>query len=707
MFGFFWPRPPAGLAVLRALILLALPAAVAFGQMPAEALGTSAQGSTRVKLPIEVMGANGTVQAVPVYVPSSLPVATLSLQMHGLTYNDKASVQVNRGPWVSLSNSTVQVAEPGKSYGGIGGSFSTLKITIPLAAGLAHAGANTVSFRFNHTDDVSVGFRVLAFNFLTRQGRALLPAFTFWQDDPNAWTAPRPDAASVAAGKSLWHSATLVKSSTNHSTMLATCADCHSEDGRDLKYYSYSNYSIIQRSRFHGLSQVQAEQIASYIRTLPVVSYGRPWNPPYQPGQGIDSKPVVQWAAGAGVGAVLDNDAAMLPYLFPGGISKDGIGAQDTLNMRELPVALQLPDWNHWLPHIHPKDAWGDTFTTSWFASIYDGSGPYADPRGNFRARLSDPNPANVHNFTATPDAFLYHMFGTWTGIDYGDFIYHRQAENDGTAVYQEKIESTAKWMLVKNWELMQEYALEGKAPLIFPTPQDQNLTAAGPTAGENRAWLSEAAFLVSPAFVGVWENGVYESDLKYEYDANAWYYLQVVLNSGNRHRDGWHPVDWGYAVGRVGNLSNVSGQGGTLRMTALLVKGMQQSDTNNTVDTTRGLFPHLTSDGRFYFWEHGTPVQDVFDANRVKSEAIYTQIATAVAGAQFDALQTHTPAEYQASSEGGENSVVYGGDSLFNMQKETLTNLAGLGVDKELLRREADWNKTVWPTFNWDSLKP
>ncbi len=698
---FVWPRPPAGLAAMRVWSCLAFLAAAALGHAPAASAAVTAQASTRVKLPIEVMGADGTVQAVPVYVPSSQPVTTLSLQMHGLTYENKASVQVNKGAWVPFTNSAVQVAEPGRSYGGIGGALSTLKITIPLAPGLVHAGANTISFRFNHTDDVSIGFRVLAFNFLTAQKQALLPAFTFWQDDPNAWTAPRPRPADIAAGKSLWHSASLVKSSDDHSTMLATCADCHSEDGRDLKYFSYSNYSIVQRCLFHGLSELQAEQIASYIRTLPITSYGRPWNPPYQPGPGMDSRPALAWAAGAGVNAVLDTDAQMVPYVFPNGITKDGIGANDTLNMRELPIALQLPDWNHWLPRIHPKDAWGSTFTNSGFAFAYDGTGGGGSQFGNLRAALASPDPAYHRQITAGADAALYHMMGAWTGFYQQPFMNDRQAQNDGTVLYQEKMESTAKWRLVKDWELMQEYTLEGNAPAIFPT------TPGGPTAGESRSWLSESAFLASPAFVGVPDNGVAHTHLMHEYLNNAWYYAQIVLNSGNRHRDGWHPVDWGYAVGRVGDLSDASGVPSTVRMTAMLIKGMQQSDTNGTVDTTTGWFPHFAADLRYFYWENRHPTLDAFSTDIATSNRVYGQIITAVARAQFDKMQTHSPAEYQASSQGGENSVVYGGDSLFNTQKETLVDLNRLGIDKTLIRSMADWDKAIWGDFAWDSLKP
>ena len=96
----------------------------------------------------------------------------------------------------------------------------------------------------------------------------------------------------------------------------AHCADCHARDGRDLKYFCFSNASIIARSRFHGLSELEGQQIASYIRSLPVPSPGRPWNPPYQPGPGLDRQPVANWAAGAGLAWVLDDDSGTLPFIF-------------------------------------------------------------------------------------------------------------------------------------------------------------------------------------------------------------------------------------------------------------------------------------------------------------------------------------------------------------------------------------------------------
>src|SRR4030095_10106245 len=153
----------------------------------------------------------------------------------------------------------------------------------------------------------------------------------------------------MAAGQELWENAQLKASTLPNSPQIrAHCADCHAYDGRDLKYFGFSNGSIIARSRFHGLSDLQGQQIASYIRSLAVTSPGRPWNPPYQPGPGLDAQPVANWAAGAGVSSVLDHDSATLPYIFGTSIGHDVFRPDGNLNPREIPISLQLPDWSHW-----------------------------------------------------------------------------------------------------------------------------------------------------------------------------------------------------------------------------------------------------------------------------------------------------------------------------------------------------------------------
>src|SRR5581483_8174657 len=98
-------------------------------------------------------------------------VRSLWMQVHNLAYADMMSVQVNAGPWLPLNNRTVAVAEPGHSFGGIGGGVATLKVTFPLPEYTVVDGANTIRFRFNRTDGLASGFRVLAFNLRDASGQ--------------------------------------------------------------------------------------------------------------------------------------------------------------------------------------------------------------------------------------------------------------------------------------------------------------------------------------------------------------------------------------------------------------------------------------------------------------------------------------------------------------------------------------------------------
>ena len=41
------------------------------------------------------------------------------------------------------------------------------------------------------------------------------------------------------------------------------------------------------------------------------------------------------------------------------------------LKLREIPIAFQMPDWNHWLPQVHPLDAWGERFAASQLSRMY------------------------------------------------------------------------------------------------------------------------------------------------------------------------------------------------------------------------------------------------------------------------------------------------------------------------------------------------
>lgn len=562
----------------------------------------------QILLPIEVLGADGTVASRDFELTSDQPrdAHLLWLQTNGVKYSGQASVQVNGSAWIAINNDTTEVAEPGKSFGGIGGGFSTLEMTIPVPDGAPREGTNTIRFRFDRTDGLSSGFRVLVWNFLTSDGRKILPPDVFAADAPDSWKRPLPDEASVEAGRELWHGASLVANSQPDSPRIrAHCADCHTQDGRDLKYFNFSNHSIVTRSEFHGLSELQGEQIASYVRGLDAPNPGRPWNPPYQPGPGLDDQPVANWAAGAGLRWVLRRDEDALPYFLDphfsgdvgdagrllGKITADVFRPDGNLNPRDIPIALQLPDWSEWLPRIHPKDAWGPTFDRSELAALYDSN---AGPTSRGRLGKKRSLRALLASLGAAPESgserLIAPAFAEWSQARAAFLHGAAKSPNEASPDVTNRIYSTQLWQLVKTWEMMQEFSLEGRAEEIV-----------GPTV-DRRSWFSTIPKETAPleARIPDGPSGVGGSSLINEYFNAAWYEVQILLYSGGHQHHDRAPIDWVYLVGRFHNLYDQTHRPEPTRLLIAVTKALQSTDPHvGPEDYNRGWRPEQNVDPR------------------------------------------------------------------------------------------------------------
>jgi hypothetical protein len=394
----------------------------------------------------------------------------------------------------------------------------------------------------------------------------LLPADTFVEEDPNTWTPPLKDSRSISAGASVWQNAKLIANALpNAPKIRAHCADCHAQDGRDLKYFNFSNASIVARSRFHGLSEVQGEQIASYIRTLPVPNPGRPWNPPYQPGPGLDAQPVANWAAGAGLAWVLDDDSGTLPFLFGGNtaaaITSKTFEPDGNLNAREIPIAFQLPDWNHWLPQIHPLDAWGEPFLRSEFYQSYAGTAS----KPSLSSLLAAPNLAE-----RISSGKLVGDFEKWRETRRGFLKSFVEGANvNWSPELSTKAYSTQLWQLLKTWELTQAFQLENRGQELY-----------GATA-DARTWLNTIPGATAPAAVNIPNGpaGMGGSALTNEYFNASWYELQILLNNGNHRHRNRAPVDWIYVIGRFLDLARESHHAEPARLLVATIKSLQSTD--------------------------------------------------------------------------------------------------------------------------------
>src|SRR5262245_28288562 len=177
-----------------------------------------------IPLPIEVLGPIGTIESIALPVPRNTVVDGLWMQIHGATRTDKISVAVNGGDWIDLNNSTVQVEQPAKAYGGIGGGFNTVTMTLPLATNIITRGLNIITWRHNENARQSIGFRVLEVN-LTSNGEKIIPDYEFVHDDPRQWRPPLSDTNDIAVGRNLWFNRDL--SGSKRGAISAKCTDCH------------------------------------------------------------------------------------------------------------------------------------------------------------------------------------------------------------------------------------------------------------------------------------------------------------------------------------------------------------------------------------------------------------------------------------------------------------------------------------------------
>jgi len=623
---------------------------------------------TNIVLPVEVMGANSATAPVSFTIPSGTNVSgplQLWLQIHGLEYQTQASVRVNNGSLIPINDTTATYLGHSATFGGIGGGFSTLQLTINLPSGAIVQGQNTLTFYFNGTDGVSSGFRVLNLNILSN-GSQLISQSSFTQDDPSTWAPPLNDAADIQAGQTLWNSASLTAPGTG--PILAKCGNCHTEDGRDLKYFNYSNLSIETRSMFHGLTAQQGAQIASYIRTLnaPASSYGRPWNPPYQPGPGIDERAVSDWAAGAGLDAVLDLDADSLPYIMPGG-STANLGPNAFLDQREIPIELQLRDWNHWLPTVYPLDAFGSVFSNSGLITGLN----------LLRSELIPNDPTTYSE---------YHLgILTWetNAANLASVVQPQDSPAWSNPVYDRQIYSIAQWLMVKSWELNQEFGLESMPQAAF-----------GPQA-ESRAWYSNQAFFTSPFMLKIPQSNApgigNGSQIAYIYDSFIWYQTQLILNDGNGTAQGTWPIDWGYATAYLQSNITWNNVTGTPRVgTAGLMLEWATKD-NQAGDI------NVNPYGLINFPTQVSTYSEI-------SAAQEQQILNAYLQSWLERVQPLSPQQFFAWNGASPvfsslNPGSFSGDLAY-----ALPELRYAGADPNLLNQAATWAAQVWPAYNWSA---
>ncbi|BBM69366.1 T9SS type A sorting domain-containing protein [Rhodothermus marinus] len=566
-----------------------------------------------VKLPIEVIGPDSFVVAIEVFVSDTSGVDSMYLKAHNLgykyvpeldgspDYDKKASFRINGGAWIPIDNAHFKAFYPeSKMYappltGPIGGPYQTLRGMISIReTGKLRPGRNVIEFRFNGTEGISSGYRVLELDLRRggRNGPSALQGTRFVWDDPATWGPPEgydtPEA--VAEGERLWESRRiLLKNAREPVPIVAACADCHAENGFDLKYFNFSNHAIIERAKFHGLSEDEGKKIAAYIRSVDLklpegetVSScgGRPWDPPYQPGPGLSKRPVECWAAGAGRKWVLSSDRQMLAFLAPSARFRAELDAlqgtaepgslrpeadlswenvqrywrmDSTLVLADIPVAFELPDIFAWWPQIYP----GDFFPADvWFSSKYyqnyekvkellETNGPeyYIEKQRQSRNSPAwDEGLAKLfadYNFRLNPKHNDHEDLSPppeWGGR----YPTHPVGRMMHIAV--------ARWFLMKMWELQMEYKLEDHYADVY----GDNVRGI-PMEKADRALLLTGPWLMDQTMHRLSKNDLafaapYPTMARHHYEDLSWWHLATVLTPKLRtDNPSSGAIDWSY----------------------------------------------------------------------------------------------------------------------------------------------------------------
>ena len=733
------------------------------------------------ELPIEVLGPQGTKATVTIELTDVSNIDTLYLQCHACGYNDsaldkdasrtKASLIINNGARIPLKhytghysgtgerppaigNAAITVLEPEKGYGGIGGGFHTVRMTLPISTPLV-VGNNTFTFEHTNADTRSLGFRIIALQ-LRRGTVPVTPVNPLTFDSPASWTPPLTGAANLQDGENLWSRrnslydpdvaakyGTLVNQ-TLRGRIHASCADCHARDGRDLRYFRYSNKSIVERAKYHGLTETQGKKIASYIRSLntPAPAAAWPWNPPYQPGPGIDSKDIRSWAAGAGVNAVLNSDKDMEPYLFPPGKTvAEVVDRYSTLNMRELPVAMQFPDWNSWLPQVHPLDAFdrndatvltdemGRTkYTKPYFEVLYDNVrvAPTAEQLDGMMGSL-------VRWVGRGADCYSQRSF-TGPGWRANDGLVLR-SESSGFALAPDlanqvctdywrdpsklwAVEASKKslmsWITVKHWEIIHSRS----ATMEAAAQNIGNVCSSGRciNASEARGWGMQGStvFLRAPHFLGFDAKRFLDQDqLVGTYTSTAWYQLQLVVNSGFRKSLATY---FPYHLVYLDNLAVESKVWDSHRYWSSIIK-MRQVQTNGTYGVSDGLT--LRTAQPYWLYSNGSldsNLQRAVGATRWKqiTEALLKDFVAEANNATvqdwanasgLDDVQDQFSTDFSVWN--GKGDIFQNGDVQGRNTKRVIPYLrTDVGVDPAVLNSLIDWGQKTWPNGNWDEVR-
>jgi hypothetical protein len=295
-------------------------------------------------LPLEVLGAPGAgvevvfdLESADVDAARNAGTLHLALTIHNVVEPASAEVTINGSASIDLGDRNGPFLRP------FDGQVASGRIVVD--PGQLVSGPNRIVFRYTRQvqDRAAVsGFRVLAVA-LELAGKTV--ALDLPDNDPATWRPLDSSPQVIERGRSFFQDVSRDGG--------PTCARCHADSGADLQYYAFSTHSIVERAMFHEFTRAEAEELASYIRALPTVAAGRPYDAPFQPGSSNHG------AAGAGYSAILATDTTFAESAFGGAALPATLpwNWAETVDTFRQQTQAAAPTWMRWLPR-DLKEEW-------------------------------------------------------------------------------------------------------------------------------------------------------------------------------------------------------------------------------------------------------------------------------------------------------------------------------------------------------------
>lgn len=510
------------------------------------------------------------------------------------------------GPWQNAQPNWSQFPRD-LAYGGLDGGFATTEFATPIT-GFSPGETHTLQFEFRPSSGTkSAGYRIVAMKLWKRNSTAAVDQISNGKSQTSGagWQGPFANhnnrAALAEEGRLLWSGQSgLDLKDPQGATITAKCADCHTANGRDLKYFNYSDNSIIARSNLHGLSLAQGQRIAQYIRNLPFAraKKGRPWQPPFQPGPNADDD-AYEWAAGQGLENVLTSDAATMKEVFGHSApSANKIRSvinnfNGNTNIRTQRLSVQFPDWKMWLPEEHPKDLPVSLLSLGDKTALTDAYQAMRR-RVNSAAKVDRLNrQTNVPNFFNNNGVFralgefAREVHKVLTPYNGDHARSPNWAENTSSADRERMKRAVSAWYAVKLFEVIHEFDLHALDD-YQGIPNQHEEVFQWPT----REWavFQNAAHIISGNRVFSWflADTTEQAKTRSVYLSSVWYQLQLTLTPGHRKGGVVNPNDYSYNLQHVHKLGQRSGIFEPVRLLQNYLKAAEQR--NNGVNPQQSI---------------------------------------------------------------------------------------------------------------------